>query len=77
MKSLSLILLTLGMLAAVAFVIAGVAMMRQRRSNRLRGWLMIGVGFITILQIYLVAKDSSDAVSRGVDYAADRSGARN
>jgi uncharacterized membrane protein len=55
MTTMAVILMSIGILASFAFIFAGVVQVRGKRDMRTRGWLMIAVGVVTMLNIYMFA----------------------
>lgn len=53
MQGFSALLLSLGVIAA--FLLAAGGVLAIRRGDRLRGWLMIGVGIVTLINVALIA----------------------
>ena len=53
MQGFSALILSLGVIAA--FVLAGGGILAIRRGDRLRGWLMIGVAVVTLINVALIA----------------------
>lgn len=53
MQGFSALLLSFGVIAAFILALGGV--LAIRRGDRLRGWLMIGVGIVTLINVALIA----------------------
>ncbi len=53
MQGFSALILSFGVIAA--FVLAGGGVLAIRRGDRLRGWLMIGVAIVTLINVALIA----------------------
>lgn len=53
MQGFSALLLSLGVIAAFVLALGGI--LAIRRGDGLRGWLMIGVGIVTLINVALIA----------------------